>query len=45
MVIDTAKETDERFQEAWQAEQKNLPLHPNIIEAIERKLARAPLTA
>jgi len=45
MVIDTAKETAERFQQVWLAEQKNLPLHPNVIEAIERQLGRLPLTA
>ena len=45
MVIDTAKETVGRFQEVWQAEQKNLPLHPNVIEAIERHLGRVPLTS
>lgn len=44
LVIDTAKETAERFQEVWQAEQKNLPLRPNVIEAIERQLDRVPLT-
>lgn len=45
MVIDTARETAERFQEVWQAEQKNLPLHPTVIEAIDRQLRRVPLTA
>jgi len=45
MVIDTAKETAERFQEVWPAEQKNLPLQPDVIEAIERQLGRVPLTA
>ena len=45
MVIDTARETAERFQDVWQAEQKNLPLHPGVIEAIERQLGRVPLTS
>lgn len=45
MVIDTAKETAERFQDVWRAEQKNLPLHPSVIEAIDRQLKRVPLTS
>jgi len=45
MVIDTAKETAERFQEVWPAEKKNLPLHPTVIEAIDRQLGRVPLTS
>lgn len=45
MVIEAAKETAERFQDVWRTEQKNLPLHENVIEAIERQLTRVPLTS
>jgi hypothetical protein len=45
MVIEAAKETAERFQDVWRTEQKNLPLHQNVIEAIERQLTRVPLTS
>jgi hypothetical protein len=40
MVTDTAKETAERFREVWQSEQKTLPLHPDVIDAIGRQLGR-----
>jgi hypothetical protein len=42
-LVETAKETAERFQEVRQAGHQNLRLHPNVIEAIERQLRRVPL--
>jgi len=43
MVVDTAKATVEGFWQVWGAEQKNLPLHRDVIVAIERQLRRVPL--
>ena len=38
IVVDTARETVERFHQLWQSEKGNLPLHPDIIEAVEKHL-------
>jgi serine/threonine-protein kinase HipA len=43
LVIDTARETVERFRETWQKEKHNLPLTQHIIEAIEAHVATVPL--
>jgi serine/threonine-protein kinase HipA len=39
LVLDTARETVERFRVIWDAEKKNLPLAGNVIEAVD---AHAP---
>jgi serine/threonine-protein kinase HipA len=39
LVLDTARETVERFRAVWEAEKRNLPLAGNVIEAID---AHAP---
>lgn len=45
MVVDTAKATVEAFRQVWGAEQKNLPLHRDVIAAIEQQLGRVPLSS
>lgn len=42
LVLNTARETVERFRAIWQAEKRNLPLAGNVIEAID---AHAPSVA
>lgn len=43
LVLDTARETVALFHEYWQAEKKNLPLHADVIKAIEKHLKMIPL--
>ncbi len=43
IVLETARETVERFHHHWQSEKSNLPLHPGVIEAIERHLKTVPI--
>jgi serine/threonine-protein kinase HipA len=43
LVLDTAKETYARFQDAWHAEKSALPLAPEVIAAIEDHLTTIPL--
>lgn len=42
-VIDTALETVERFMQVWQAEQTQLPLHREAVQAINAHLRTLPL--
>jgi serine/threonine-protein kinase HipA len=44
LVLDTAAETVARFQEAWQAEKKNLPLSKELIETIENHVQKVPIS-
>ncbi len=43
MIIDTARETVERFREVWTAEKKNLPLHASVIELVDQHAERVRL--
>ena len=43
LVLDTARETVGRFQEAWKKEKNNLPLFKDVIEAIETQTKTIPL--
>ena len=43
IVVDTARETVERFHQLWQSEKGNLPLHPDVIEAVEKHLKTLPI--
>lgn len=45
MVVDTAKATVEAFRQIWGSEQKNLPLHRDVVAAIEQQLGRVPLAS
>ena len=45
LVLATAAETVERFRAAWGGEQKHLPMHDDVREAIESQLARVPLAS
>lgn len=42
-VLEVAKETVERFQQAWTAEKKNLPQTKAVTEAIDAHLRRLPI--
>lgn len=44
IVLDTAKETIELFQEHWQKEKSNLPLYPNVAKAIDKQIKKVPIT-
>lgn len=44
IVLDTAKETVELFQEHWQKEKSNLPLYPNVAKAIDKQIKKVPIT-
>jgi serine/threonine-protein kinase HipA len=43
IVIDTARETVERFHQLWQSEKGHLPLHPDVIKAVEMHLKTVPI--
>ncbi len=43
LVLETARETVELFQQSWQTEKAHLPLDANVIAAIERHLQKIPL--
>lgn len=43
VVLDTAKETVELFQEHWQKEKSNLPLYQNVVEAIDKQIGKVPI--
>ncbi|NQV79360.1 MAG: HipA domain-containing protein [Alphaproteobacteria bacterium] len=43
LVLDTARETVERFHEQWQREKANLPLSAIVIDAIEEQLKIVPI--
>lgn len=43
IVLDTAKETVELFHEHWQKEKSNLPLYPNVVEAIDKHIGNVPI--
>lgn len=43
VVLDTARETVELFHDHWQKEKSNLPLYPNVVEAIEKHIAKVPV--
>lgn len=43
IVVDTARETVERFHQLWQSEKGHLPLHPDVIEAVEKHLKTVPI--
>ena len=45
LVLETARETAARFHETWGREKKNLPLHANVVGAIETHLARVPIAS
>lgn len=43
LVLDTARETVERFHEQWQREKTNLPLGAKVIDAIEGQVKIVPI--
>jgi serine/threonine-protein kinase HipA len=43
LVLDTARETVELFHQYWQSEKANLPLHENVISAVEGQLKKVPI--
>jgi serine/threonine-protein kinase HipA len=43
IVLDTAKETVALFHEHWQKEKGNLPLYPNVVEAIDKHIGKVPV--
>lgn len=43
LVLDTARETVERFHEQWKREKPNLPLSAAVIDAIEAQLEIVPI--
>ena len=43
LVVDTALETVEAFHDNWQAAKENLPLHDNVISAIEENIKKIPI--
>jgi len=45
MVLDTAIETIALFHEHWQKEKTNLPLHSNVIEAIDKHIDNIPVSS
>ena len=44
VVLDTAMETIALFHEHWQKEKTNLPLHSNVIEAIDKHIHTVPIS-
>ena len=44
LVLDTAIETVSLFHEHWQKEKNNLPLHSNVIEAIDKHIDQVPIS-
>ena len=45
VVLDTAIETIALFHEHWQKEKTNLPLHSNVIEAIDKHIDKVPISS
>lgn len=43
LVLDTAKETVVLFMERWETEKANLPMHPDVVETIDKHLATLPI--
>jgi len=43
IVLDTAKETVALFHELWQKEKVNLPLHSDVVEAIDKHINKVPI--
>ena len=43
IVLDAAKETVVLFHEHWQKEKSNLPLYPNVVEAIDKHISNVPI--
>jgi len=43
LVLDTARETAELFRQHWSEEKNNLPLHPEVVAAIEKHLGAVPI--
>jgi serine/threonine-protein kinase HipA len=43
LVLEAARETVSTFHETWRREKGNLPLHKNVIAAIEKHLKRVPM--
>lgn len=43
VVLDAAKETVALFNEHWQKEKSNLPLYPNVVEAIDKHIGNVPI--
>jgi len=44
VVLDTAIETIALFHQHWQKEKTNLPLHSNVIEAIDKHIDKVPIS-
>ena len=45
LVLDTARETIELFHQYWNSEKSNLPLHKEVIAAIEEHIKKVPLAS
>ncbi len=45
VVLDTAIETVALFHEHWQKEKTNLPLHSNVIKAIDKHIDNVPISS
>lgn len=43
LVLDTAKETVALFMERWETEKANLPMHQDVVEAIDKHLKTLPV--
>lgn len=45
LVLNTARETVELFHQYWNSEKTNLPLHGNVIKAVEEHVKKVPLAS
>jgi len=43
LVLNTARETVQRFHERWQADKANLPLSADVVKAVESHFATVPI--
>ncbi len=43
LLLDTAKETVALFMERWETERTNLPMHKDVVEAIDKHLTTLPI--
>lgn len=43
LVLNAARETVTLFHEHWRKEKKNLPMHKDVIAAIETQIKKIPL--
>lgn len=43
LVLDTSRETVERFHEHWASEKNNLPLLAGVVDAVEAQLRKVPI--